>query len=301
MIRLFYHSADLDGNSSGALLRYYHERQGLKNGVDFQLIPMDYGMKFDDNKIKNGDTVIMADVTLQPYDRMVALNNRCDLFVYDHHKSVVPILEENNIKGLYGEDSIAGCELVWLNFFNPQIPEFIKLLSTWDCWNNEDNYLWENKVKPFQMGMRSYETDPSTEEGWKFWKGWFECLNSKFESIKINGIVAEGETVIRYTNAINIDLMKRSFDITFEGLRVLAVNGYKGSPQFDSKWDESKYDAMLSFYNTNNEHWTISMYTTKDIDLSVIATKYKGGGHPRACGATLTQEQMIKLLNGDFK
>ena len=296
MIWLLFHQSDLDGHCSGAILRWYHENQGLKKDVDFKMAGLDYGTPFDESQIQDGDTVFMSDISLQPYERMVEINKRCDLFVFDHHKTVVPTLEANNVKGLYGQDNIAGCELTWVYLISPKVPEFVMLLSTWDCWNNQDKEYWENEVKPFQMGMCSYTTDPSTEAGWKFWVEWFKCFNSKFESIKINDIKAEGETITRYTNAINVDLMKRSFDITFEGLRCIAVNGYKGSPQFDSKWDNTKYDAMMSFYNIGNRNWTISLYTDKDIDLSVIANKWKGGGHPLACGFQLNNEQMIKLL-----
>jgi nanoRNase/pAp phosphatase (c-di-AMP/oligoRNAs hydrolase) len=40
----------------------------------------------------------------------------------------------------------------------------------------------------------------------------------------------------------------------------------------------------MVYQQVKNKYWTISLYTQKDIDVSVIATKWKGGGHRKACG-----------------
>jgi oligoribonuclease NrnB/cAMP/cGMP phosphodiesterase (DHH superfamily) len=287
MIWLLYHSADLDGHSSGAILRWYHESQGLKKDVDFKMAGLDYGRPWDETQIQDGDTVFMSDISLQPYERMAVLNKRVDLFVFDHHATVVPTLEAEGIKGAWGDDTIAGCEVTWAYLINAgKVPEFIKLLSTWDCLQDQDKVYWNEKVKPFQMGVRMYETEPSTDKGWKFWQPFL--LDSVFRMPNENFIkdkIVEGNTIIKYQTEMNKDLMQRSFEMTFEGLRLIVVNGYKGSPQFDSVWDEGKYDAMMSFYNRGNKNWTISLYTTKnDLDLSKVAEKWGGGGHPKACG-----------------
>lgn len=296
MIWLMYHSADLDGASSGALLRYYHEKQGLKIDKDFKMIPMNYGNIFDESQIKDGELVMMSDISLQPVSRMEELSKRCELFVFDHHKSVYPTLDANDVKGIWGDDQIAGCELTWIYLFSASsVPDFIRYLSDWDCWNDQDKIYWETTVKPFQMAIRSYETNPSTDTGYAFWADWIGGINGD-ESI--NEMINEGKTIIRYQTEMNIDLMKRSFDIEFEGLRFIVVNGYKGSPQFDSKWDSEKYDAMMSFYNMENKYWTISMYTAKDIDLSVIAQKWGGGGHNYACGFSVKD---ITKVVGELK
>jgi oligoribonuclease NrnB/cAMP/cGMP phosphodiesterase (DHH superfamily) len=305
MIYLFFHQSDLDGHCSGAILRYYHENIfKLVKDKDFKIIPMDYNMSFDDNEIQDGDTVIMSDVTFQPYERLIKLNNRCNLFIYDHHKSVYPTLEENNVKGLYGRDDIAGCELTYANFISAKkVPLWVRLLSDWDCWNNSDKEYWDKLVKTFQMGMRMYDTMPNTDKGMKFWNEWFETDKSiDFSSHpntlhKIQGIIEQGNLIINYQNQMNEETMQRSFTINWEGLRWIVVNGGKGSPQFDSKWDETKYDAMMSFYYIGSKKcWGISLYTTKDIDLSVIATKYGGGGHPKAAGIRV--DNINEILNG---
>jgi len=43
----------------------------------------------------------------------------------------------------------------------------------------------------------------------------------------------------------------------------------------------------MLFSMTKDKKWKISLYSTKEIDMSPIAKEYGGGGHAKACGMTL--------------
>ena len=77
-----------------------------------------------------------------------------------------------------------------------------------------------------------------------------------------------------------------SWDLEFDGLKCIAVNkSNPGSQLFDSVWNEEAYDMMVAYQHVKGEHWTVSMYSTKEnIDCSVIAKKHGGGGHKGAAG-----------------
>jgi hypothetical protein len=163
----------------------------------------------------------------------------------------VPTLEAENIKGAWGDDKIAGCELTWAYLINAgKVPEFVKLLSVWDCWQDQDKTYWNDKVKPFQMAMRMTDYEPSTDLGYCIWKLWFDKAKENATSFiqeEIRARIETGRIVIKYQTEMNIDLMKRSFDMTFEGLRVIVVNGYKGSPQFDSRYGKPQLDYLTIY------------------------------------------------------
>jgi nanoRNase/pAp phosphatase (c-di-AMP/oligoRNAs hydrolase) len=54
---------------------------------------------------------------------------------------------------------------------------------------------------------------------------------------------------------------------------------------FDSKWNEDKYDIMVTFCRLPSQTWTVSMYTTKkNINVGKLAKKFGGGGHTKAAG-----------------
>ena len=101
----FYHSADLDGHCSGAIVR--------KKYPDVELIGINYGDEFPWEKIP-GNLVIMVDFSLQPFDDMVRLLEMGDIVWIDHHKSAIE--DYNNHKfstkhvAMLNEKK-AGCEL----------------------------------------------------------------------------------------------------------------------------------------------------------------------------------------------
>jgi len=81
-MKCFYHNADLDGQCSGELIR-----RVLPN---CELIGINYGDPFPWDSIVPGETVYMADYSLQPHSDMKRLNKAKD----DYFKAV------SNRKGL---------------------------------------------------------------------------------------------------------------------------------------------------------------------------------------------------------
>ena len=82
------------------------------------------------------------------------------------------------------------------------------------------------------------------------------------------------------------------------GLKFLVCNqGFTNSQLFESKFDPNKHDAVMAiFYKGPENGWTISMYSPdQKQDVSIIAKKMGGGGHPCACGF------QVKDLNEVFK
>jgi nanoRNase/pAp phosphatase (c-di-AMP/oligoRNAs hydrolase) len=54
------------------------------------------------------------------------------------------------------------------------------------------------------------------------------------------------------------------------------------------------YDIMIPFC-FDGKQWTVSMYTkNKEIDVSIIAKKYGGGGHKNAAGFQCKELPFIK-------
>ena len=78
--RCFFHSADLDGHCSGAIIKYKHP--------DCVMYPMDYGDKFPWHHINPDDIVYMVDFSL-PIDDMNKLSDKLGFnFIWiDHHET----------------------------------------------------------------------------------------------------------------------------------------------------------------------------------------------------------------------
>lgn len=244
------------------------------------MIGYDYGQPFDMDKI-DGRRVKMADVSL-PMPQMLEIAKRSGYrFTWiDHHISAIK--EYNDFIGS-GEtfcnaildNNISACEGTWKHIFpNEPMPVCIKLLGEYDTWRNQDKVHWDNEILPFQFGMRmicnSVESFP-----------YDRFLDNNF----IEEIIDKGKTILQYQSQQNeLACRKSSFYHEFEGFRAICLNGGGfNSDVFKSVYDEVQHDIMMPFV-FNGKFWVISMYTTKDIDVSVIAKKHGGGGHKKAAG-----------------
>jgi oligoribonuclease NrnB/cAMP/cGMP phosphodiesterase (DHH superfamily) len=289
-----YHNADLDGLCSAAIVNYWWKQR--ESSSDLVLLGADYKRTDEEweklfleicDKGKHAKSLIMADFSM-PMKWMFKLKEAFDDFTWlDHHKSAI---EEAEKVGFYTCSILrigtGACELTWEFFFQDvkPLPEGVELLSLYDVWKHEDY-----RVLPFQYGMRA-EGDTSPEN-LKMWSRVFE----DYEYGWMYATVSEGETIIRYEAIMN---RKYAEAHAFEtelwlnvygkpiNLRAICINrGMSGAKLFDGLYDEDKHDIMVLFSRKNNGNWTVSLYSTKDeVDCSVIAKEFGGGGHARAAG-----------------
>ncbi len=261
----FYHSADLDGHCSGAIVK--------KAYPDCELIGINYGDEFPWDKAKN-ENVIMVDFSLQPFEDMIRLNQEAASFIWlDHHISAIKEAKEHSFECMGILDTKrAGCELTWNFYFSTHTwPDTVRLLGRYDVWDHSDE-----RTLPFQHGMKSRSTRP--EENMDLWEEWFKSFPTE--------ILEEGEVIHNYVNQDNEKYASLfAFETELDGLKCIAINRMMTNSQmFDSVWDEEKYDAMMTFGFKKN-CWTVSLYSTKeDIDVSEIAKARDGGGHKGAAG-----------------
>jgi oligoribonuclease NrnB/cAMP/cGMP phosphodiesterase (DHH superfamily) len=283
----FYHSADLDGHCSGAIVR-------RSFGRDVELIGIDYDHEFPWEKIDLETRVWMVDFSLEPIEDMVRLENECaELYWVDHHKTAIEEAArvEFTCPGLRVIGR-AGCELTW-EVLRPgeHTPEAVTLLGRYDVWDLD----YSKDVLPFQYGMRLYgETRPETDFGEALW---FGLLGVDAVKNPVQRIIHDGRMCLGYERSTNVKLMRTcSFEVELDGLRVVAANVPMGSSQkFESVWDAEKHDAMCAFYRKGRGKWVVSLYSDKeDVDVSAVCLARGGGGHKGAAGFSC--EELPRVL-----
>ena len=285
-----YHSRDQDGYSSGAIVK--------KKFPDAILFGYDYGQDLESvmgdisGSTLNEHNVIMIDVSLGTMEQMFALAKKCKSLTWiDHHLSAIKKYEAvkdqapaNFIAVL--EDGIAACEGGWKYLFpNEKMPRAIELLGQYDTWRNQDKERWEMRILPFQYGMR-LKCNSAQSFPMDLLNGQVHLLSVGEVDKIVESITQNGHVILEYQSKINETLCRKAFEFEFEGLRAICLNGGGfSSDVFKSVYNEDKHDVMIPFqYDGKTKQWILSMYTTKDIDLSVIAKKWGGGGHKQACG-----------------
>ena len=299
-MKCFYHSADLDGHCSGALIKLRYP--------DCKMIPIDYG--YNPNvwqlSYKPNETVFMVDFCLQPFTEMVELSELCHLIWIDHHKTSVENFEALKVPfkaKTFLNTNMAACMLTWallsvdLDEYRAlrdenlnQAPKWIRLLSKYDCWQDDDKMFWNGEILPFQYGLRSHETEPSSASGLLIWK---QLLNSSKElddpnmlSLYEFVIIDDGNAILKYVEQTNAKKCKSlALETEIEGMKAICMNSGGGSKAFESVYDSKKHDLMISFQWLPIGKWTVSLYATKpNVDVSEIAKKHGGGGHKSAAG-----------------
>lgn len=270
-MKAFYHSADLDGHCSGAIIK--------RRYPECEMIGIDYGQLFPWDTIEKGETVFMVDFSLQPFEDMLRLNKLCKLIWIDHHKSAI---DEAHEVGFFAYEQVlevgkAACELTWEYCYpGGGLPLAVRLLGRYDVW---DLGFYSN-VMDFQYGMRMVpDTLPSAE----IWDAVFDgdLNDSVFPMIKCGKMILEYQTSqsAKYAKAC-------AFETSILSQPAIAMNvGMANSQMFESVWDPEKHKVMMPFVWKDGQ-WTVSLYTTPEtgVDVSLIAKSYGGGGHKQAAG-----------------
>lgn len=272
-MKCFYHSADLDGHCSGAIVKYMQP--------DCEMIGINYGQEFPWGRIKKDETIFMVDFTLQPFEQMETLAVMNTLIWIDHHKTEIDeALKRGFSTPGIQRVGIGACALVWEWLQGPigdPMPEAVRLLAEYDVWNHGDI-----QTLPFQYGFRMFKDTRPDNQG--LWETFFRTNGAAVDSV-----VKTGKTILDYEQSQNEKFCRAySFDTELNGLKAIACNrGFTNSKLFDSVWDENQYDLMVTFVRLKPpaHKWTVSLYSTKpEVDCGVIARQFGGGGHQGAGG-----------------
>lgn len=283
MKKIFFHS-DLDGYTAGSIVSTV-----VKN---CKFIECDYDNRIDPMKyIQHGDDVIVVDYSFKP-EEMKLVKEQCNFTWIDHHVSAIKNSKKygyDDINGLR-EIGLSGAELTWKFYHGNSIPEFVRLVGDYDTFRSYGTKRFNNVVLPFFFGAEMFLPGFNPKN-----KGKESFL---FEIDRLGELVKKfvkfGEVVFRYKKAsfskINRD---NAFVRNMWGLRILCLNtcevGSLGLT-IPETFNPKEHDAMLC-YNFNGKNWSYGLYTNghPEVDVSLIAKAYGGGGHQQACGFCLKE------------
>lgn len=297
-IACVYHSIDLDGWMSAAIVKIYHKEyeQAQTHSVDF--IGYNYGDTVPDLSMYN--EVIMCDISF-PMKDMEALYSKLkyDFVWIDHHISAINEAAANKlpITGIRST-GYAACELTWLYYYpTTRIPEIARLIGRYDCFGHVGTYE-ETYVKEFQFGARSHITD--MESAYQYLNANANPTNPDdykiVKRIHENGRVIysylEKEAHYTFSKRLEKEVLIPNYNNTgkttsrlFAIINVERFNPYN----FNIKYSEFGLYGIISYhFNGNTNKWHFSIYSDNPkVDVSRIAKQFGGGGHKGAAGFVL--------------
>jgi oligoribonuclease NrnB/cAMP/cGMP phosphodiesterase (DHH superfamily) len=154
-----YHSVDLDGWMSAAIVKHYYklnskkylegDMEDIADNDSIAFIGYNYGQPIPN--LSEYSKVIMCDISF-PKNEMEKIANSgigVSNFIWiDHHISAIKDMSETHFaktaNGLR-DTKYAACELTWKYFFpNKPMPEIVRLLGRYDCFGHRQ--IWKSVV-----------------------------------------------------------------------------------------------------------------------------------------------------------
>lgn len=263
----FYHN-DADGRASGAIARY-------ALGGQIHLVEMDYDARpipWDD--ILDADRIVVVDFSFSIQDMLKMAVGREFIWI-DHHVSALTEMEEasKTWPGLR-DHSTAACVLTWKYFFpNKPVPRAITLIGDRDIWR------WaEADTGAFTEGLHVQDTSVERDDLW------VPLLEDDSNFMKV--IFDEG----RRLREIRLEQIKRlverrGFEVEFECHRTLVVNTH-GNGDIGQHGRDLGFEIVYCYEDQIQRDILTTFVTlfSGQIDVSVIARRFGGGGHAGAAG-----------------
>ena len=294
---VIHHSADFDGIFCREIARRF-----MPNA---EFVGWDFGepqICLDGFK----GTVYVMDL---PLDCMKCADE-CQVIWIDHHRSSIAKFP-TSVLG-YRIDGVSACRLAWVwfsaalrfieqtvenppnwkwfqeNYAFPKLEDFrerkieeplaVRLAGEYDVFDQRDP-----RAELFQSGLRSQPL-------YEFWPKLLSLGNDS--EYLVAHLLNQGACIYYARTQEYADVIKeQGFDLEFEGLKFLACCSHECDirSQLFEAGIKPHHQALLGFTYTGKpgKEWRVSMYQlpgAKEPDLSVIAVKHGGGGHPGACG-----------------
>lgn len=209
-------------------------------------------------------------------EEMLAYQKEAKLFVViDHHVSAKD--DVMSLNHFVFNNDYSGAHLAW-QYFHPEtnVPRFISYISDADTWTHSlpdwkeiESYIYSNGEAHFSFEhFEDLHRELETEEGY---------LHAKTVGGMLVG--AHTEKVNMYADMAEL--------ISFEGHEVFAVNAPREVRSELGHVLAEKTNSFSIIFTYEKGLWKCSLRSVKDFDVSVLATKYGGGGHKNAAAFTL--------------
>jgi len=275
MTNVIYHRSDFDGLFCQAIAKKF-----LGDNANY------YGLEYGDPLPPIDDSpLFILDFSVPEY------MNHPRLTWIDHHKTAI---EKFGSKQGFQLDGVAACRLAWQYFTiegkqkdsddasqwpkRPEKQDFIDriVLEPWSVRLAGEYDVWDKRdpnAELFQHGLRSEDLD------------WIRLLND--DDTYIYRLLEQGKALQYSKSKENASIIKEiGFTIQWEGLTFLCCNAARYNSLLFTAGLLENHDACFGFKWTGKD-WSISLYHApgkEHHDLSIIASKYGGGGHKGACG-----------------
>jgi len=279
----FYHSRDLDGWASAAIVQKAHPH--------VKLIGWDYGDPIPQLDIDAADDIFIADICFPP-KIMNEIHFSGKGFIWcDHHDSAIKLSKKHPFGKCFGrrDENFGACELIWMEFMpNVLMPNAIEYLGAYDCFRHKKQEKWyEDRILSFQWAARAFIKDP---EGVK------DMLLDSFSDMEL--WLTYGFGIKSYLNMEALGIYENAFPVYWHGYKMLFLNRERFNPiNYGIDYHKDGFDVFGCFWFKEGQ-WTFSLYNDNGkVNVGDICTAEGGGGHAGAAGFVKPAEWITELFS----
>lgn len=316
---LVYHHNDLDGYAAAAAVCNGMKETNPNVKMNFEFRSISFPTTWetfvnDETEPRKFNEIAIVDYSftvnnvsiLKDLVEYVGYTANCVYWI-DHHvtsvdaKKCLPEYDVDNFKCVsYVNTNRSGAWLAYEYFYmlddddiyNERLPIIIKMVDDYDRWIHD----YEESALLNDAWFCTPELkDPASDE-WKL-------LLDSDQSYYFISLVEKGKVINQYREMLYKQHCKFAFEVKikdFESYSAIALNDRGNSKCFCDL--TKQYDVCILFHTNRPGEIAMSFYSDpefvkeKGIDVSKIALKYNGGGHPGAAGCSMSQEQFNEVF-----
>ncbi len=223
-----------------------------------------------------GKIVYFIDI-VYPLEVFKIITSTNTVIAIDHHKTAKETVKLASEYVFDQEHS--GAVLAWHYFHaTKKLPEFLKYIEIRDLWK-----FRSQKEREIAAAMEFIAYD-------------FEALNKAarlFETASgRKDYQKRGSVALKYKELIVADVLNDIQKIMFHGLKTGVINSPVFKSEIGNRISLLGYDMAIIWHKVNDSFF-VSLRSGPLVDVSTIAKKYGGGGHPQASGFVLKGEQTL--------
>jgi len=261
----------------------------LRRGDAATYIPMEHGPSMVIPDVA-GKHVVVVDFSFSAAVTADLKSRAASFVVLDHHASA-----EKELKDLPEENKVfsmqqSGCTLSWDYFQQGQgheeVPLFLRYLEDKDIWR------WAFRdSEAFSAGFGTV----------KFEMNAFKDLLDKGEA-GVDEIIERGRAILEYKNGVRDSHVKRALPCRLKAapqFNGLIVNGSTIASEIGNAMCQQpgiQFGAIWNYDHAKKSIYVSLRSDSDEVDVSIIAKSFGGGGHKRAAGFNYSGASIEELL-----